>query len=94
MFSNIAGFQSDIGFEVERNGCVKISKLRQSCDSFCVHNLQETTFICIIAIENISNTTPIVNNCMLLQLPMLYRRITFVRAAFAACNAKYVKRLS
>ena len=30
----------------------KIVKLRQSCDSFCVHNMQETTFVCTIATDN------------------------------------------
>ena len=30
----------------------KIAKLRQSCDSFCVHNLQKTTFVCTIATAN------------------------------------------
>ena len=30
----------------------KIAKLRQICDSFCVPNLEETTFVCIIAIDN------------------------------------------
>ena len=29
----------------------KIAKLRRSCDSFCVHKLQETTFVCNIAID-------------------------------------------
>ena len=31
----------------------KIAKFRWSCDSFCVHKLQETTFICNIAIHNL-----------------------------------------
>ena len=31
---------------------IKIAKLCQSCDSFCVHNLQETTFVCTIATDN------------------------------------------
>ena len=26
--------------------------MRRSCDSFCVHKLQETTFVCNIAIDN------------------------------------------
>ena len=47
--------------------------MRQSCDSFCVHNLRKTTFVCTIAtdnfvcttaIDNILSTTPIVNFCM------------------------------
>ena len=29
----------------------KIAKLRQSCDSFCVHNMQET-FVCTIASDD------------------------------------------
>ena len=41
----------------------KIAKLRQSCDSICLHNLQETIFVCT-AIENILSATPIVNFCM------------------------------
>ena len=35
-----------------KNGVRKIAILRQSCDSFCVHKLQETTFVCNIAIDN------------------------------------------
>ena len=35
---------------VQKN--LKISILRQSCYSFCVHNLQETTFVCTIATYN------------------------------------------
>ena len=31
---------------------LKILILRQSCDSFCVQNLQETTFVCPIATDN------------------------------------------
>ena len=43
------------------NKCIKIARLRRSCDSFCVHNLQETTlfaklqlitFVCTSAIDN------------------------------------------
>ena len=30
----------------------KVTKSRQSCDSFWVHNLQETTFVCTISIYN------------------------------------------
>ena len=30
----------------------KIAKLRQSCDSFCMHKLQETIFYCTIEINN------------------------------------------
>ena len=30
----------------------KIAKFRQSCDNFCVQKLQETTFVCTIAIDN------------------------------------------
>ena len=30
----------------------KIAKLRRSYDSFCVYKLQETTFVCNIAIDN------------------------------------------
>ena len=58
------------GLLVPPNGTIpKIAKLRQSCDSFCVHKLQETTlfallqqitFVCRTAIENILSTTPIV----------------------------------
>ena len=32
--------------------CQKIAKLRQSCDSFCVQNLQETTIVYTIATDN------------------------------------------
>ena len=51
----------------------KIAKLRRSCDSFCVHKLQETTlfallqqitFVCRTAIENIFCTNVIVIFCM------------------------------
>ena len=47
--------------------------MRQSCDSFCVHNLQEITFVCTIATDNFClhhynwkhfKTTPIINFCM------------------------------
>ena len=38
--------------------------MRQRCDSFCVHNLQETTFVCTTAIESTLRTTPTVNFCM------------------------------
>ena len=31
---------------------LKILILRQSCDSFCVHNLQETTFVCTTTLDN------------------------------------------
>ena len=31
---------------------LKKKKLSQSCDIFCVHNLQETTFVCTIATDN------------------------------------------
>ena len=31
---------------------IKFAKLRRSCDSFCVHNLEETTIVCTIAIDN------------------------------------------
>ena len=31
---------------------VKIAELRQSCDIFCVHNFQETTFVCTIVTDN------------------------------------------
>ena len=47
-----------------RGRSLKIAKLRQSCDSFCVHNLQKITFVCTTAIDNILSTTPIVNFCM------------------------------
>ena len=30
----------------------KIAKLRRSCDSFCVHNLQSKTFVCPIVIDS------------------------------------------
>ena len=30
----------------------KIAKLRKSCDSFCVHKMHETTFVCLFAIDN------------------------------------------
>ena len=43
----------------------KISKLRQSCDTFCVHNLQETTFVC--AIDNFLCNSAIYNLYALLQ---------------------------
>ena len=39
-----------ITFDLSREE--KITKLRQSCDSFCVHNMQETTFVCTIATDN------------------------------------------
>ena len=51
----------------------KIAKLRQSCDSFCVHNLKEITFVCSIATDNFCfhnckwkhlSPPPIVNFCM------------------------------
>ena len=43
------GWSQDLN---ERNNKWKIAKLRQSCDSFCVHNMHETTFVCTIAIDN------------------------------------------
>ena len=36
---------------------VKGAKLRQSCDSFCVYNLQETSFVCTIIIDNFFKCT-------------------------------------
>ena len=53
----------------------KIAKLRQSCNSFCVHNLQQTTFVCICTLDNFwlhycnqqklfLCTTAIVNFCL------------------------------
>ena len=53
--------------------------MRQSCDSFCVHNWQETTLVCTTAIENILSTTPIVGFCMpYCNCQHFYRKITFV----------------
>jgi len=66
----------------------KISKLRQCCDSFCVHNLQETTlfallqligFVCNCSIENILSNTPIVVFCIHdCNCQHFYRTTTFV----------------
>ena len=52
----------------------KNAKLRQSCDSFCMHNLQLITFACIFlqlinfvrttVIDNFLCTTAIFNFCM------------------------------
>ena len=62
--------------------------MRQSCDSFCVHNLQETTFVCTIATYNFClhycnwKHFKHYSNCWLLfallQLPTFYRKKPFV----------------
>ena len=39
-------------FGIKDLHCKKIAKLRQSCDSFCVHKMHETTFVCLFAIDN------------------------------------------
>ena len=35
----------------------KIARLRRSCDSFCVHKLKRTTFVCITAFDIFFRTT-------------------------------------
>ena len=52
--SRIFSLSRDLCFGImnRRLEFLKIAKLRQSCDSFCVHNLQETTFVCTIETYN------------------------------------------
>ena len=62
----------------------KIAKLRQSCDSFCVHNMHETTFVCTIAINNVC-----LHYYNWQHLFALLQLITFVCTAITALNAKW-----
>ena len=62
--------------------CSKIEKLRQSCDSFYVDNLQETPFVCTTTID-IFLCTANVNFCLpYCKQNLLYKQLHLVTFIF------------